>query len=370
MPVCHGSNFSITDQNNKLPAMLSLQTGVTLNSTDNSTTNHVLFAPGGGKEVFLVDYTGSVAHQWVSSGGLTHWCYLLPNGNLFVNERCDKPDGVALTGSGLMREYNWNGDLVFEHVDPWQHHDARRLENGHTVYLAFTELDAKQRASIKGGIPGTESARGIMGECIREVDKTGKVVWEWHFTNFGEDQFPIHPNANRWSRGHTNTVFPTMDGNYLISCKTLNLLFIVDRQSSNVVWHYQNNAMGGQHDAQVLENGNILLFANGAYAPDLHHSEVWELDPSTNEIVWRYKAKDNPQSFFSPHIGGCQRLSSGNTLICEGAKGCVFEVTPDGDVVWEYICPHFNPTEQFGRVNWLFRARHYTSDSVEIRGRV
>jgi len=350
--------------------MLCLQPGVTLDSTEESTPGYVLFAPSGGKQVFLIDYNGHVVHEWHNDGGLTHWCYLLPNGNLFVNERCEQPEGVVLTGSGLMREYDRDSNLVHELLDPWQHHDARRLANGNTVYLAFTPLDDKQRAQIKGGVPGTETEPGIFGECIREVDSTGAVVWEWHFTEFGRNEFPIHANANRWSRGHTNTVFPLPDGNYLVSCKILNLLFIIDRQTSKVIWHYQDDDMGGQHDAQMLDNGNILLFANGAYASDLHYSSVWELDPVTKKKVWHYQAKDNPQSFFSPHVGGCQRLQSGNTLICEGAKGCLFEVTPAGDIVWEYVCPWFNPTQHFGKVNWLFRARHYMAGCDELRGLV
>ena len=348
--------------------MIVQETGVTHNLANDSTPGYVLLAPGGDSKVYLVDYTGTAVHQWQSTGGLTRACYLLPNGNLFVNERCSVPKGVSLTSSGIMREYDWTGNIVYEHIDPWQHHDARRLPNGHTVYLAFTELTDKQQASIKGGISGTETAPGIMGECVREVDAKGDVVWEWHFTQFSDSEFPIHHNANRWSRGHTNTVFPLPDGNYLISCKNLNLLFIIDRQTSDVIWHYQNNAMGGQHDAQMLANGHILIFANGAYASDLHHSQVWEIDPASNEIVWQYRAKDNPQSFFSPHIGGCQRLASGNTFICEGAKGCIFEVTPHGDVVWQYICPYVSATEYFGKINWLFRARHYLQYSPELAG--
>jgi len=125
--------------------------------------------------------------------------------------------------------------------------------------------------------------------------------------------------------------------------------------------------MGGQHDVQMLENGNILLFANGAYSADLHHSQVWELNPTTKRIVWRYRGKNNPQLFFSPHIGGCQRLASGNTLICEGAKGCIFEVTPDGDIVWEYVNPYTNFAGEFGHVNWLFRARHYQLNALELQ---
>jgi len=318
--------------------------------------------------VYLIDYTGEPVHEWtVGRGGYTNWCYLLPNGNLFTNERCDNPQGVVLTGSGLMREYDWEGNLLWEHLDPWQHHDARKLPNGNTVYLAFTPLSEKDQARIRGGITGSESDNGIQGECIREVDSTGKIVWEWNFHEIGYEQFPLHPNANRWSRAHTNTVCPLPDGNYLISCKVLNLVFILSRETKEIIWHYQNNAMGGQHDAQMLNNGNILLFANGAYASDLHHSQVWELDPKTNQIVWSYKNKDNPQSFFSPHIGGCQRLPSNNTLICEGAKGCVFEVSPSGEVVWEYVCPYTNDTPGFGKINWLFRARHYASNATELK---
>jgi len=350
--------------------LLIQHTGVTFTSAS-ATPGFLLLGPGGGNQAYLVDYEGKVINEWRGkSNGLTHWCYLLPSGNLFSNERCEDPQGIPLTVSGTMREYDWDGDIVFEHVDPWQHHDARRLPNGHTIYLAFTDLSDEERSKTMGGVAGSEMGPGLMGECVREIDEHGSVVWEWHLSELSHSDFPIHANGNRWSRGHTNTVCPLPGDRYLISCKNLNLIFIIDKATNKMVWHYQDDTMGGQHDAQMLDNGNILIFANGAYSSDLHHSEVWEIDPATNDIVWRYAAKDNPQSFFSPHIGGCQRLSSGNTLICEGAKGCVFEVTPHGDVVWEYVSPFANETEVFGKVNWLFRARHYAADSPELTGRL
>ena len=109
--------------------MLLQHTGVT-RSTQGATDGYVLFHPIAGNQVYLIDYTGAVAHSWSVGIGFTNWCYLRPDGNLFVNERCENPQGVELTGSGLMREYDWQGNLVWEHLDPWQHHDARRLENG------------------------------------------------------------------------------------------------------------------------------------------------------------------------------------------------------------------------------------------------
>lgn len=350
--------------------MLQLTTGVTFHDRTRSTPGLVLCAPSGGTGVYLVNYEGNVVHEWTVGSGLTFWCYLLPNGNLFTNERSEHRKGVALTGSGLMREYDWNSNLVWEHYDPYQHHDARRLDEGGTVYLAYAEKSEAEQKKVVGGVAGSEAEGGLFGETIREINREGETVWDWNLSQLGYERFPLHPNANRWSQGHTNTVFPLADGNYLISCKVLNLIFIVNRKTGQVDWHFQDDRMGGQHDAQMLDNGNILIFANGAYSRDLHHSQIWEIDPQNNEIVWQFQAKDNPQSFFSPHIGGCQRLPSGNTLVCEGAKGCIFEATPNGDVVWEYVCPFFNEVAPFGKINWMFRARHYQPDSPEIQNRV
>ncbi len=62
-------------------------------------------------------------------------------------------------------------------------------------------------------------------------------------------------------------------------------------------------------------------------------------------------------SFFSLHMGGAQRLPGSDSLICEVNKGCVFEVTLDGDIVRKFLSPHFVQSEQFGRHNWLFSSR-------------
>lgn len=350
--------------------MLNIATGVTHHDPDRSSGGYTLFAPIQGEKAYLIDMDGNVVQQWQTPRGMTNWCYLLDNGNLFVNARTDKPQGVDLTISGLMCEFDWDGNLVWSHDDPGQHHDARRLPNGGTAYLVNYPLSEAERAKVKGGVAGTEPEGGPFGEAIRETDAEGKTVWEWSLTNLGFDRFPLHPNANRWVHGHANTIVPLQGDRYLISCKVMNLIFIVDRASGEIVWHYQNDAMGGQHDAQMLPNGNILLFANGTYMADLHHSQVWEIDPNTNEIVWRYVAQPNPLSFFSPMVGGCQRLENGNTLICEGAKGCLFEVAPNGEVVWQYVSPYYNDHPMFGALNWLFRARRYAAGSPELNGRL
>jgi len=96
---------------------------------------------------------------------------------------------------------------------------------------------------------------------------------------------------------------------------------------------------------------------------------VIELDPRTHKTVWEYRAKP-AYTFFSPHISGAQRLPTGNTLICEGQWGRLFEVTPEGDIVWEYVSPFMGPDRAGDPSNEVFRAYRYTEDSPQIRNRV
>ena len=57
--------------------------------------------------------------------------------------------------------------------------------------------------------------------------------------------------------------------------------------------------------------------------------------------AWRYAAQPR-SAFYSSIISGAQRLPNGNTLIDEGTSGRLFEVTPNGKTVWEYVNPVTN----------------------------
>jgi len=86
------------------------------------------------------------------------------------------------------------------------------------------------------------------------------------------------------------------------------------------------------------------------------------VEPATKKIVWEYREK-RESDFFSPRISNAQRLPNGNTLICEGDFGRLFEVTMDGEIVWEYVNPYFGgtPTAQNNRI---FRAYRYSAEDI------
>ena len=344
------------------------QSGVTI-CLEGATPGCTLFSPIQSREACLIDRSGEVVHRWAVSGKSTNWCMLLPNGNLWMVEKGTgrHPNRLA---SGAMREYDWEGNIVWEHLDDAQHHDARRLPNGGCVYPAWERLDDDFAAAVGGGVPGSEPEGGLWGEVVREVDARGDIVWEWRMSRRDAERHPIHRNAERKVHGHCNTVDVLPDGDYLLSFKVLNLLLIVSRKTGEILWEFQDDRLGGQHDAQMTDSGTILVFANGLYASEFSHSQVWEIDRESGEVVWKYQERKNPLNFYSTHLAGCQRLPSGNTLVCEGAKGVLFEATPDCEVVWQYVNPFWNAHPLFDNINWIYRARHYTPESPELAGRL
>ena len=80
-------------------------------------------------------------------------------------------------------------------------------------------------------------------------------------------------------------------------------------------------------------------------------------------------------SFAGMFISGAQRLPNGNTLICSGPTGHLFEVTADKQVVWEYINPHslmgISTTQTDAQANMAmtFRSFRYGADYAGLAGK-
>ena len=62
-------------------------------------------------------------------------------------------------------------------------------------------------------------------------------------------------------------------------------------------------------------------------------------------------------------MGNAQRLRNGNTLINEASFGRFFEVTRDGEIVWEYVNPFFGGTAHT-ETNAVFRALRYSAEEI------
>ena len=112
----------------------------------------------------------------------------------------------------------------------------------------------------------------------------------------------------------------------------------------------------GQHDVQWIPSdrpggGNLTIFNNSMGREEDDYSAVFEIAPpmdadgyyllagedpfGPSQPLWRYEAPDRV-SFHGTFVSGAHRMPNGHTLVTQGPGGRFFEVTPAGEIVWEY----------------------------------
>ncbi len=114
-----------------------------------------------------------------------------------------------------------------------------------------------------------------------------------------------------------------------------------------------------QHDAHWIPDGlpgagGIMVFNNGRGRRGVDYSSIDVIVPPVDgkgrysrekgtafgpaSAAFSYSAEEKAD-FYSGHISGAQRLPNGNTFICSGESGTLFEVTAENRIVWKYVNP-------------------------------
>ncbi len=200
--------------------------------------------------------------------------------------------------------------------------------------------------------------------------------------NYNPRRRRIHEDWN-----HTNSIDynPELD-QIVLSLHTMSEIFVIDHSTTkeeaaahsggrsgkggDILYRWGNpqvyragdasdQKLFAQHDATWIEAGlvgagNIMVFNNGQGRPDGRYSSVDVIVPPIDESGrynlisgsaygpknpdWVYVDENKPD-FFSQNISGAQRLPNGNTLICSGASGTIFEVSLEKRIVWKYVYP-------------------------------
>ena len=333
--------------------------GVTVHIAERANQGFNLFCSGHAPKVFLMSMNGKIVHEWD-----------IPFGRIWPNRIPEYRD--KRSKDYIRRAYLFpNGDLlaIFEYlgmvkVDKdsnvvWKykgsfHHDLDVAANGNIIALGQQVRDIEQLKERYPNLPRNES---LMDDVVVVLDENGSVIQEVSlFDAFANSNYAVHLNLIRGIPHddvfHTNTVDIVSNeianelafvdpGDILISIRNLDMIAIVNLSTETIKW-----ALTGmwrrQHQASFMANGNILLLDNHWWNSEslfaINKSRVIEINPTSQEIVWRYEgAEDSP--FFTSLMGYNQRLTNGNTLITSSNQGRMFEVTPDNQIVWEYFSP-------------------------------
>ena len=236
-------------------------------------------------------------------------------------------------------------------------HDFELLDNVNALPLAYRkrEVDLTEFGGAPDGL--------VWDTVIAERTPDGETVWLWDGAEHmdladvpaavAEQQFTREP-PNVADYAHPNSLEVFDDGDVLVSIRHYDCLYRIDRDSGDIQWRFGgpncvNNdfeisgdpldGFSHQHDATVLDNGNILVFDNGNLRDD-PVSRVVEYavdeEAMTAELVWSYD-----DGRYTPIMGSAERLANGNTLIGWGQPHdpAITEVTPDGEQVFAVSVP-------------------------------
>jgi len=268
--------------------------------------------------------------------------------------------------------------VLWEVRHPHHHHHGILLRNGNVLLHCLGQVPDDIAKRVRGGtaehrLPSALYAPQSDGEdakmyadYLAELTPSGQTVWEWrsweHLDPVADGIAEVQSLRTLWALG--NSVMELPDGDILTSYRPISTVIRIVRKTGEIGLKLGSPTLAGQHAPTLLENGNILIFDNGVHCLDdpLPFSRVIEINPATNKIEWTYQ--DRPVSnFFTPRMGNAQRLPNGNTLINEASFGRVFEVTEDGEIVWEYVNPFFGGPPN-AETNEIFRAYRYSAEEI------
>lgn len=238
-------------------------------------------------KVFLVNAAGKV--EWSYDAPNANDVWALPNGNFLFN-----------TGHGV-KEVTRGKKVVFSYESASDIYACQRLPNGNT----------------------------FIGECsagrLLEVNPSGQIVKEIRLVPAGQDA----------GHAYMRNARQLPNGGYLVAHYGLQVVREYDANGKLV---REIPAPGGPHSVIRLPNGNTLIASadmGGATA------RVFEVTPE-GKTVWQVSGDELPGVSLK-FMAGMQRLSNGNTVLCNwlghghiGQTADIIEVTPDKKVVWTF----------------------------------
>jgi hypothetical protein len=263
------------------------------------------------------------------------------------------------------------GEIVWEwHV--WDHliqdHDRTKANYGNVA--EHPELvDLNYGRDMIGRVmaaPGGAQQLQAIGYVGANNNRSDRRDFDWtHFNavayNPDLDQVvvSVHTFSEIWIIDHSTTSAEAASHKGGRSGKGGDLLYRWGNPEAYRAGTSKDRTLFAQHNAHWIPKGypgagNLLLFNNAHESPDGSYSTVDEIELPVSadgsyqrepgkpfgpsDAVWSYKAP-KPSDFYSSFISGAHRLPNGNTVMCTGASGTIYEVTPEKEIVWKYQNP-------------------------------
>jgi hypothetical protein len=356
--------------------------GVIVHKPDKAYRGYNIYCSRISPEVLLIDMTGDVVHRWsYPEANEMHWDHtvMLPDGDI-----------VVIVKFNQLLRLDWHSNLVWQKRIQAHHDVAVAAES--TLYVieraveSYRGLRVRFPAIVHLTSDGEEIERWSTYDHLSDIRKSfdqgsfldtilDSMLAEGAWFEVRESVADM-PAGGRTEDGelkydyfhlNTITVLPETPlgvkdrrfraGNLLTCFRNVNQIAVLDKDKWDILWVWGEGILDWPHHPTMVRDGKILVFDNGYKR---RYSRLIELDPRTNTIEWTY-VDNPPRRFFTGTKGSSQRLPNGNTLICQGNRGRAFEVTREGEIVWEWL----NPMLKDGRRVQVYRMFRLAPEVVE-----
>ncbi len=206
-------------------------------------------------------------------------------------------------------------------VDP---HGFIYLDDGHYLLASYEDIVVE---NIPEDLGATDNSAYLAVLYVQEV-KDGEVLWE--FCSQDYEQFLYATTEVTWSAStdacydymHYNSMYIDNDDNLLLSCRHINSILKVSRETGELIWILggtedqfgltDDQLFSKQHSIIVTEDGSYMLFNNNNDAVGLgidEYSSIIRLkvDETTMEVT-EYLEYDT--DFLSNYMGAIRELDA------------------------------------------------------------
>jgi hypothetical protein len=353
--------------------------------------NPPFFGGGSGGRVQEFTWDGKLVWDYTCSSDTRlqhHYVCKLPNGNVLIDVWEKKPAQDAIAAgrrpetvgdsyllSAALLEVRPTGKTTGEVVWEWHawDHLIQEFDAGKANYGDIGAHPESIDANFGSGTIAAMVAKPEELQKLRAIGYVGaagrrpqRPQADWPHVNavaynpdLDQVMVCVHEFNEIWVTDHGTTTAEAAGhagGRY---GKGGDLLYRWGNPSAHRAGTVKDQKLFDQHNAHWIAPGlpgagHVLVFNNGMRRTGGAYSTVDEIVPpvgadgryerapgkpfAPDKAVWTYVAPKRTD-FFAPLISGAQRLANGNTLICSGTNGTVFEVTPQGETVWKYVNP-------------------------------